>query len=666
MKSAKYGPSNASHPTDGPRISHIDGLRAIAVTSVVAYHSGLPAVYGGYVGVDIFFVISGFLIINQIITELRDGRFSLATFYARRSLRILPPFFVMILGSFLIACAILISPFEWEWYTQSVIFSSLFASNFFFMTKQGYFDIGALKKPLLHTWSLSVEEQFYILAPLALMALFWLARRRGFSPSALLRIVALVVFAGSLAGCIYFTVDRGTNRAFYMITWRAWEFIVGGSIAYFATLPLLTRNTRSGDVLGIVGIALIALSVIVDLADGFFPGYTATIPVFGTALVLLGGLLSPGSFVARALSVRPMVAIGLISYSWYLWHWPLMSLASIATFGNESIPLLGAMGLLSLLPAYLSYRFVEVPVRRWRHGRNLRALGWKPTLAGGAGALICILLVGSVGGTVFFLTRFTPERVGDNSLIPPPAIVCEGDSCKTGRNIAGFLEGDSHADHMIATFINEAAPFGIRPKRFRDYCPQVDGMPPDMGDCPKIRQVIADKYAANPADERFWIVERLWSYMFLRVTRPDMLEEMLAATKKRLELYSDGGKNRLLVLGAIPDFSQIIADCLPRAERYGLGWDYCARPRSFIDQTTARANAWVRDMVADIPNAKYVDPTDFFCDDKLCRPYIGEHSLYRDNNHLFPFGARYLYARLRPYFVWAMTGEEVDKGARLP
>ncbi|MBX3576042.1 MAG: acyltransferase [Rhizobiaceae bacterium] len=212
------------------RIAHIDGLRAVAVIAVVGFHAGLPGFGGGFVGVDVFFVISGYLIINHIVDELRAGRFSPMRFYARRALRLLPPLLLVIAASTVLAAAILVSPGEWEWFTLSAVAAALFASNVYFLLKQGYFDLDIYEKPLLHTWSLAVEEQFYLVVPVLIVGCFFVASRWRRDPIRVLVVVAVVVLVASLAGSIAYTVPTGRNQAFYLMHWRAWEFAAGGLV----------------------------------------------------------------------------------------------------------------------------------------------------------------------------------------------------------------------------------------------------------------------------------------------------------------------------------------------------------------------------------------------------------------------------------------------------
>jgi peptidoglycan/LPS O-acetylase OafA/YrhL len=299
---------------------YIDGLRAVAVLSVVLYHVGLPFVPGGFVGVDIFFVISGFLIINQIRAGIASGRFSFADFWARRVVRILPPYLLVVAASVVAAPFILVFADEYRQFGTEVAYSGAMASNFLYLGQEGYFNPARDTKVLLHLWSLAVEEQFYLLAPI-IMVLIWKL------PTKLRNILIAALLAMSFVGCIYWTSLGGDrNYSFYLAPMRAWEFIIGGLVAslasYVERLP-----SGIGRSLPIAGLTLIVFSVVMFTTEIPFPSYNAALPVFGAVLVIAGCISAPDVAAARALSMRPIVFIGLVSYAWYLWHWPLLTLS---------------------------------------------------------------------------------------------------------------------------------------------------------------------------------------------------------------------------------------------------------------------------------------------------------------------------------------------------
>ncbi|OWV84459.1 acyltransferase [Rhizobium sp. R693] len=290
----------------------IDGLRAIAVVPVVLWHAGFAPFSGGFVGVDIFFVISGFLITGIIIHELDEGRFSLTRFYERRARRILPALFVVV-----VACV----PFAWFWmlpdmlenFGQSVVATLLFANNLLLAKTSGYWDLEAEFKPLLHTWSLGVEEQYYVLFPLLLLILWRWGRKFAVVATA-------VILLASFAMCeIGGHLSPQVN--FYLTTSRAWEILVG-SICAFVGLRL---SRTSNEALSAAGLLLIAVSIFLYDKNVPFPSLFTVVPVVGTALVLL--FARQGTIACSVLSLPPLVGIGLISYSVYLWHQPLFAFA---------------------------------------------------------------------------------------------------------------------------------------------------------------------------------------------------------------------------------------------------------------------------------------------------------------------------------------------------
>lgn len=328
----------------------IDGLRAIAVIPVVLFHAGFSGFSGGYIGVDVFFVISGYLITGIIINELNSNTFSIRDFYERRARRILPALF------FVTLCCI---PFGWLWmlpaqfkdFSQTIFAVSVFSSNILFAFKHRYFSETAVdEKPLLHTWSLGVEEQFYVLFPILLMLLWRFARNRT------LLVIAVIAVISLLAS------EWGWRHApyanFYLLTSRAWELLAGSICAFV----LFGQPQKRNNLLSALGLALIAASIFVFDRETPFPSVFTLVPVVGTCLIILYG--SEGTYVSRLLSMRAFVGIGLISYSAYLWHQPLFAFARIKSLFPPEQWLMALLSGVTFILAYGSWRFVETPFRR--------------------------------------------------------------------------------------------------------------------------------------------------------------------------------------------------------------------------------------------------------------------------------------------------------------
>jgi len=340
----------------------IDGLRAVAILPILLFHAGLTQMSGGFIGVDIFFVISGFLITSIIVREAKTGAFSLATFYKRRVVRIFPALFVT-LALVLLAGCLLMLPSEVAPLGESAAAAGGFVSNIYFWKTADYFAGSADLKPLLHTWSLGVEEQFYIFYPLMIMFVLrflkrWLALAIG--------LVTLGSFAVSLV-----LVVIGPNAAFYLLPSRAWELGIGGLVAVGA-FPVL-RGAWLRALAPLLGAVLIAAGLAFIRADSPFPAPWALLPCLGAALIIAYG---EGSFVGRALSIQPLRWIGAISYSLYLLHWPIIAFYRLQTGISltpvESSCLVAA----SIAAAALSYYLVEQPVlRRFRTGPAGKILG---------------------------------------------------------------------------------------------------------------------------------------------------------------------------------------------------------------------------------------------------------------------------------------------------
>lgn len=333
--------------------SEIDGLRAVAVLPVIIFHSGSQWMPGGYVGVDIFFVISGFLITGILMREHEAGAFSILRFYERRARRILPALFTVIAVTSILAVFLML-PYELRDFAKSVISVVAFVSNIFFWREANYFATDAERLPLLHTWSLSVEEQFYIIFPIALWV-FWKYWRAALVPAMIVVSLASLVLAELM-------VSRVPGAVFYLLPTRGWE-LLAGSLSAIYLLRRAKPNRVSGEILGGFGLLAIVYSILSFDAGTPFPSLWALFPVLGTVGILVGA--SDRTLVGRLLSWRPAVAIGLISYSAYLWHQPLFAFARVATpDGNPAAWLMGMLGLASLILAWVSWRYVETPFRR--------------------------------------------------------------------------------------------------------------------------------------------------------------------------------------------------------------------------------------------------------------------------------------------------------------
>jgi peptidoglycan/LPS O-acetylase OafA/YrhL len=333
----------------------IDGLRALAVLPVLLFHAGFQRFSGGFVGVDVFFVISGYLITSIIINELHAGTFSIVKFYERRARRILPALFLVMLVSL---------PFAWLWmsptglldFSKSVVAVSLFLSNLLFWKEAGYFATANELKPLLHTWSLAVEEQYYVLFPLFLMLAWRFVGKRW---------IVCILFVAALASLAIseWALMRFASASFYLLPTRGWELLIGALAAFY----LFSNNQHAENsnylhqATSLLGLVLIAYAVFAYDKFTLFPGFYALLPTIGAVLVVL--FANPQNFVGKLLGSKLLVSIGLVSYSVYLWHQPLFSFARFSSIQEPSKIAYLLLILASLLLAFFTWKFVETPFR---------------------------------------------------------------------------------------------------------------------------------------------------------------------------------------------------------------------------------------------------------------------------------------------------------------
>ena len=418
----------------------IDGLRAIAVIPVVLYHAGLPGFGGGYVGVDVFFVISGFLITGILHDDLSRGRFSLVDFYERRARRLLPALSVVVLICF-IAVWFVEGPRQFEQFAKSAVATATFSSNLWFWKTSDYFGAAVEFKPLLHTWSLAVEEQFYIVFPLLLWLLH--SRRR----SVLLGAMALLCAGSFTLAAI--DVVRAPTAAFYLAPLRAWELGIGVLLALGAVpgsgRPWIREAAAA------LGAAAILVPVTLYNGETPFPGFAALPPCLGAAALIWAGAQGPNR-TSALLSLSPMVFVGAISYSLYLWHWPILAVLRLRLDRIDLPPAVAAGAVAAaFLAAVVSWTYVERPFR----GRRVGSRG--QILSAAAVALALMMLAGvGVWRSGGLPGRFSPDVLqayaAANNIDPayeacfgrrPAAGLCP--VAQVGERADFLVWGDSHA-----------------------------------------------------------------------------------------------------------------------------------------------------------------------------------------------------------------------------
>jgi len=430
----------------------IDGLRALAVLPVIFFHTGLSTFSGGYVGVDIFFVISGYLITSLILNEQKTGAFSIVDFYERRARRILPALTVVLFFATLAAYSIL-DPWLLKQFSQSLVSVASFSSNVFFYLKSGYFSAASDQIPLIHTWSLAVEEQYYLFFPI-LVVLLWPYGQR-----ALIWLLILVALF-SLALADYLS-DKSVDANFYLIFSRAWE-LFSGSIIAFVPRHNIDTDRWIKDSLSTLGLILLAYSIFFFDESTPFPSIFTLVPVIGTSLIIL--FSDPHTIVGRFLSKKILVAIGLMSYSLYLWHHPIFSFLRHLSIGEPEPKYFALAIVLSFLISFLSWKYIEKPFRN-RKKLKRRTIAWLASLS-----VMCFLLVGFIGhfGNGFPL-RFNPSLYADSIQHSPKRDDCHtccraylppNQACRyLGKKITWAAFGDSHMVELAYALSQKLKPY---------------------------------------------------------------------------------------------------------------------------------------------------------------------------------------------------------------
>lgn len=639
----------------------IDGLRALAVIPVIFFHAGFEFFSGGYVGVDVFFVISGYLITSILISDLAAGKFSVIGFYDRRARRILPALFCVMLASI---------PFAWMWlspadmkdFTQSVVAVSLFSSNFLFWQEIGYFETAAELKPLLHTWSLAVEEQFYVFFPLLLLLLWRFGRTV---------LIAVLVIIGIVSLALaHWGSTHSPSATFFLLHTRAWELMIGAWIAFYhaspahkavTAVPFSARRLAWYQALSMTGLVMIACACLAFDESTPFPSLYALLPTVGTGLVIL--FAQPGTWAERILGSRILVGIGLISYSAYLWHQPLFAFARHATLAQPSTSVYLVLIAATFILAYATWRFVENPFR------NRQLISRRKIFALASAFSVATISFGVAGNvtTGFFKTRVTAhqQQVLATVAASPMRNKChmyEGsyiepeNACEyMGGRIDTAVVGDSHAVEIAYAIAEVLAPYGRGVKHFSaSGCPPIYGRPDPALPCSQWIHEVVDYIIHNPDIKHVVVSYRIHSALFgaHEKTYPELPNKV--SDKDRAAVWSSyvgmmnafkaAGKNVVLVLQA-PEISAPVSALI--MQRYGLRADLGGVERSWWNARSA----YVRSRLRRFKGVAVVDPADYFCDSTTCYAVRDNHALYFDDDHMSLWGAqivaRTVYGRIK-------------------
>jgi len=617
----------------------IDGLRAYAVMAVVVFHFGLPGVGGGYVGVDVFFVISGFLITRLIVDEVAGtGRFSFSNFYLRRARRLAPAMLTTFVACF--ALAFLVFPAsDFERFAGSLVYALLSLSNFYFWQEAGYFDAAAATKPLLHTWSLAVEEQFYLVWPAVLVFLMLRFRQRAV-------VAAIVVISMLSLAAAEHLLAVDPPAAFYLLPARGVELAIGALMVWAVRFP--PKDPRLLEPILLLGLSMVAAAVFLYTPETPFPGFAALLPCAGAALAIYAG---PAKYLGLALRHPVFVAVGKASYSIYLVHWPLFVFYASYTYAEPSPAAVGLLVLASLVLGWLQYRFIE---QRYRFGGRPGSFSAPAFGLGCAMAALVLMLpaatVWATGGAAWRIpddrvalsSREWRERQDAYCAAPDAPLPSSLFPCQIFRHADKdlFIWGDSHANHLVSG-VAEAFPDHNVYVAFQSGCVPQNGFEGYLRPHPTAEATEAC-LTLNRAFLDF-IENRPRAAVIIASAKRATPETIAPPTRFILDAVAAAG-HRVIYLADFIRPGKVLAEC-GAVPDYVIG-DALLRQRCRGDRATARKelayNAELSGLVA-----PFVDVADIQCPDKRCRFFRKGQPLFRDDHHLSTTGSIYFVGRLR-------------------
>ncbi|WP_201316561.1 acyltransferase family protein [Dyella sp. EPa41] len=626
----------------------IEGLRAVAILLVIGAHAGIPWLSGGFVGVDVFFVLSGFLITGLLLRELKEtARIDFTGFYLRRLRRLMPALIFMVVVAS-VGAMLLLGPSEQLSQADTAAMAALWLSNVSFaLMRMDYFAQGADSNLFLHTWSLGVEEQFYLVWPVLL--LWSLGRRRGELPVARLKYVMLSIFVLSLGACMFVT-PRSPQFAFYMMPLRAWEFAAGALIwLYFgngaarATAKAGAVNAIATHWLGWVGFALIVVAAVSYGGQTSYPGWRALLPVFGATAIIASGWTDSRRGVSCVLSLPWLQVIGRISYSWYLWHWPVLVLGHVVTGSHDPWTRVAEV-LVSLGFAAASYRLIEAPVRHqgfWLSHRRIALYG-----ALGITVMVCLLSmhwfgVAAEGSQGPAMQRYARAR------LDAPSIYSQGCDdwyhsdrvllCGYGPKDASHtlvLMGDSVAGQWFPAFSQVTTNPGWRVIVLtKSSCPMVDEpyfyarIGREFSECERWRHRAVEQVASMHPDV-------IVLSMGLGGTQSFSQAQWIEGTARTLGALG-GGVGRIYFLRSTPHLDFDGPSCL--ASHAGRPkWLSAARgcETVFDDARDRQVYQWLKQAAKRFPNVQTIDMNEEICPRRHCLAERNGQIVFRDNQHL--------------------------------
>ena len=638
-------------------LPHVDGLRAIAVALVVVFHAWPSVLPGGFIGVDVFFVISGFIITRQLAAEMESGGFSYLAFLGRRIRRLIPAAAVCCILTTM-AAAVILMPDALEMFSRSLVAVWGMLANFYFFKETGYFDAPAAEAPLLHMWSLAVEDQFYLTWPLLLLLLF---KRQWTRPQML---VALALLAALSLAHSQHAATHHPQAAFFLPLSRAFELLAGCALAL--ALPFLTAPSSGRGLIDAAGLILVLGSAVLLSGQTPFPGFAAVPAILGSML-LIGTGLTGSTPVSRVLSLPPVLLVGKMSYSIYLYHWPVLALATYALGRAPNAAEAGVLVAVALVLAALSWVLVE---QKLTSALRLHSMTPFPLIARAlatSAGLVGIALIGIAGeGLPQRLDRPAAEVYHAASSGNPLRSVCDGYEAafdhhthctfgapltSKGYDIAIF--GDSNADHfvpMVAALAHDAHLSGRQVTQ--SACAALIGasrlVPASQQEpCTRYQETVLEFIKRNP-NLKVAVLSSAWGgYTTVETNRlltpagPPERRSFAEFARSTVEIFRKHGI-KVLIIGQIPHFKTFTLSCLAAAARNKTRDVDCTAPRVEIDRALAASQTAFREIASADPGVTFLDMVKLLCTEQRCSAFKDDVLVYRDRGHLNAIGSAYL------------------------